>query len=162
MTSKITVITGDRHAGKTLACQRIIDEAKQQGLSAGGLITPGRYDAAGTRTGFYVQMLPGGDKRLLGSAIEGELQGTRLGMWIFDDSALQWGNNELGSTPIVDVLVIDEIGPLELERDAGWTNAIPLLRKGQFDQAYVVIRPECVKMFRDLGFIFELCEIKAD
>jgi nucleoside-triphosphatase THEP1 len=41
-----------------------------------------------------------------------------------------------------DVLVVDELGPIELLGGRGWANALEVLRLGHFGTALVVCRPE--------------------
>jgi nucleoside-triphosphatase THEP1 len=50
----------------------------------------------------------------------------------------------LTRTTPCDLLVVDEIGPLELERRGGWENAFDVLRGRDFALALVVVRPELV------------------
>ena len=49
-----------------------------------------------------------------------------------------------------DLLVVDELGPLELERGVGWTAALGLLQQSGFALAVVVVRPGLVARARDL------------
>ena len=41
-----------------------------------------------------------------------------------------------------DLLIVDELGPIELERGEGWQNGIAALNSGEYQAAVVVIRPE--------------------
>lgn len=62
---------------------------------------------------------------------------------------LQWGNTifaELDDSTSIDLLVVDEIGPLELDRQLGWMEAVKRLDRGQFRTAVVVVRDEYVEM----------------
>ena len=61
---------------------------------------------------------------------------------------MAWGAAVLDSACPCDVLIVDEIGPLELERGQGWANALDVLRAGQFDLAAVVVRPSLIDAFR--------------
>jgi hypothetical protein len=40
-----------------------------------------------------------------------------------------------------DLLIVDELGPLELVGGHGWVHALDVLRKGDFGAALVVCRP---------------------
>ena len=56
---------------------------------------------------------------------------------------MRWGRHELerrlrGET---DVLVIDQLGPLECVAGSGWANAVDVLRRGRFAVAVVVVNP---------------------
>lgn len=68
----------------------------------------------------------------------------------FDVAAIAWGAAVLDTTCPCDLLVIDEIGPLELERGQGWVNALNALGEGQFEVAIVVVRPNLLDVFRPI------------
>ena len=65
--------------------------------------------------------------------------------WAFIPESLDWGNEILGSkhTPC-DLLIIDELGPIELERGQGWQNGLSAIASGKYRVAAVVIRPELI------------------
>jgi nucleoside-triphosphatase len=154
----IQVITGERGAGKTTTCQSIITQVRAAGQTAAGLLTPGRF-LDGQKTGIHVVDLSSGEQRLLASALPGEFPGLALGCWTFDEQAIAWGNQRLAEVPPTDLLVIDELGPLEFKRQQGWMAAFDVLRRRAFRLALVVIRPECLESFSNLGFDFECKEI---
>ena len=66
----------------------------------------------------------------------------------FDADVMAWGAASLDAACPCDLLIVDEIGPLELERRQGWVNALNVLREGQFDLAVVVVRPSLIDAFR--------------
>ena len=66
------------------------------------------------------------------------------GRFRFDPETLAWGNDVLSQTLPCHLLVVDELGPLELERGEGWVKAFDVLRKPNFVLALVVVRPELV------------------
>ena len=49
-----------------------------------------------------------------------------------------------------DYLFVDELGPLELERGEGLTNAVELLKSGESKKAFVVVRPHLVCKAKDI------------
>jgi nucleoside-triphosphatase THEP1 len=55
--------------------------------------------------------------------------------------AVAWGNQILRETVPCDLLVIDELGPLEFNREEGWIKAFDVLESGDYRSALVVIRP---------------------
>jgi nucleoside-triphosphatase THEP1 len=57
---------------------------------------------------------------------------------------LSWGHDVLTHSVPCDLLIVDELGPLEIERDRGWVVAFDVLRSGSFAMAVVVVRPELV------------------
>lgn len=79
--------------------------------------------------------------------LPGELRTTA---YRFDSSTTQWGAALLDTACPCDVLVVDEIGPLELERGQGWANALNVLDSGQYELAVVVVRPALLDTFHRL------------
>lgn len=149
---KILVISGWRGAGKTALCQRLAAQARQAGWAVAGLLSPARFAGGSTdpgdKTGIYVEDLRRGERRLLASNLPGELHGTRIGAWTFDDALFAWGNEVLRQSAGCDLLVIDELGPLEFDANLGWTEGFTVLEQGAYRWAVVVVRPECLEAFK--------------
>ena len=154
--SKITVITGDRGAGKSRFCLDLLDHCGQEGLSAGGIISPALY-SDGIKTAFYTMDVRTREKRLCGTRTGSE-QGT-VGCWQMDNAVLEWGNELLHSSVPCDELFIDELGPLEFDRKKGYTEAFTVLNGSGYGHAYVVIRPECLDAFRRIFPEFDIITI---
>jgi nucleoside-triphosphatase len=159
--SNIVVVTGWRDVGKTTYCQRAIDVYRTAGLIVSGLLSPARFDQKRQKTGFFALDLHSRETRLVASAIPGEIEGVHLGPWSFDAQVFTWGNHCLQQVERADVLVIDELGPLEFNRQIGWLASFELLRSKDYHLALVVIRPECIDAFSALGFAFQTKEIAA-
>ena len=58
-----------------------------------------------------------------------------------------------------DVLIIDELGPLEFDEKSGLISAFETLRRAAYREAFVVIRPEKIAAFREMGFEFKLVQL---
>ncbi|MCX7855267.1 MAG: nucleoside-triphosphatase, partial [Anaerolineae bacterium] len=69
--------------------------------------------------------------------------GVPVGRYLFDPDALAWGTEVLARSTPCDLLVLDELGPLEMA-GGGWAVGIDVLREGHFLLALVVVRPEMV------------------
>lgn len=174
MSRYLLVLTGERGSGKTTLLQRLIKHKAVQGWKIGGLLTPARVEA-GVKTGFYAVDLQSGESHLFASRNPDEIHGFPFCEWTFDPAVLVWGNQVLAGSESVDLLIIDEIGPLELEHGEGWKNAIAILEKGTTPSQIIltVIRPEClmnaVKRFSPYQIIYigedldqtlnQLCEL---
>ena len=63
---------------------------------------------------------------------------------------MDWGNRVLASSLPCDLLLIDELGPLEFNLGLGWVSALDLIQSGQYRQALVVIRPELLAKAQEL------------
>jgi nucleoside-triphosphatase THEP1 len=70
------------------------------------------------------------------------------GSYRFDPEVLKWGGEVLTQSKSCDLLAIDELGPLEIERGQGWAVGIRILREGQFRLGLAVVRPELVTQTR--------------
>jgi nucleoside-triphosphatase len=155
---EILVVTGKRGSGKTTYCQKMVDLYRSGMFKIAGLLSLRRYHNL-ERTGIIVKNLESEDTRLLASLVKGEVEGLRLGPWHFDPLVLDWGNRILKNIKATDLLVIDELGPLEFRRQSGWTASFDLLKAKQFGIALVVIRPECLRLFSKMGFNYKVKEI---
>jgi nucleoside-triphosphatase THEP1 len=65
----------------------------------------------------------------------------RWGPYRFVPSSLKWGAKLLARAKPCDLLVVDELGPLELELSKGFANSLDVLAGGGFSLALVVVRP---------------------
>ncbi len=154
----ILVVTGRQDAGKTSYCRGLAERWRRAGLKTAGILSVGRFND-GEKTGFHAHDLAGGESRLLASRSPGELQGFRLDQWVFDPRVMEWGNRVLAGVDDADLLVVDELGPLEFLFQQGWLAAFDLLKKKRYRLAVVVIRPECLADFSKMGFVYSLAEI---
>ncbi len=166
--SSLWVLTGERGIGKTTHCRALADEARAAGWDVAGLLSPAIFEN-GIKTGIHVQNLRTGETRPLAIASHLPLSTShseplttphfQLGHWLFDPSALAWGNHILQSRQPCDLFIIDELGPLEFFRGEGWVNAFDALRQGRYRLGVVVIRPECLEAFSKMGFPFQVVEV---
>ena len=68
-----------------------------------------------------------------------------FGNWFFNRQTLEWGNRALRSIQFCDLLVVDELGPLEFNFSQGFVDALDILQSGAYHLAMVVIRPELLE-----------------
>ena len=142
--NKITVITGQRGAGKSRCCFELLEKAAVEGLTAAGFISPAVY-TRGKKTAFYTMDVRTREQRRCG--IRSVQHTGTAGCWEMDNDVLAWGNELLRNSCPCDVLFIDELGPLEFDKGEGYTEAFHVLKSGAYGKAYVVIRPECLESF---------------
>lgn len=137
----IWMITGPRQAGKTSLCRGIAEAAHQAGWDAAGLLSPAQIEQ-GAKIGILAENLRTGEPRRLASAERQSPEDISFGNWYFDQQTLAWGNRVLADSSPCDLLIVDELGPLELSRRQGWLIALEIVPRGEYKVALVVIRPE--------------------
>ena len=136
MSSRIVVLTGERGVGKSTVCGKVIDQAKGRGYTCGGVLTLTRPDGGRDVVDVHRSRV-----RPL-TVAPGSAQSVVVGRFHFDRATLAWGKGALHRARGCDLLIVDELGPLEIERGKGWQNAFDVLREGEFTLAIVVVRPE--------------------
>jgi nucleoside-triphosphatase THEP1 len=119
--------------------------ARQRGLDCAGLLSIARFDGA-RKVGIDLLDLRSGISRPLAEADQ-QPASLRTEAYRFDADVLDWGAKLLEAALPCEFLVVDELGPLELERNRGWVNALHTLRAGGFRLAVVVVRPELLDAF---------------
>jgi len=140
------LITGPRGAGKTTLCTRFAAAAREAGLDVAGLLSPARL-ADGRKAGIDVRDLRSGEQHPLAER-RGDMDGPGTDEWAFHADALAWGEARLREATPCDVLIVDELGPLELVHGEGWQEALTALERRAFRLALVVIRPELLETAR--------------
>ncbi|MBC7226061.1 MAG: hypothetical protein H5T61_02365 [Thermoflexales bacterium] len=130
----VVLITGPRGVGKTTLCLRTVTRAKDASYACAGLLTLSEDDR---RTVVDVRT---GDRRSLTASGPTSVP---VGRYLFDPDTLAWGAGILAHSTPCDLLVLDELGPLEMA-GGGWAVGMDVLREGRFSLALVVVRPELV------------------
>ena len=134
------VVTGPSGAGKTTFCRQVLASAQTAGWQAAGLLSLPRFEAR-HKTGIVALDLSSGEKRLLASCRPDEISGLSFGQWTFDTHTLAWGNDVLERVPPCDLVIVDEIGPLEFDLHQGWTAGLQVLLRHADGLVLATIRP---------------------
>lgn len=171
----LLILTGQIRTGKTTWLRARVGALEAAGVACYGVTAPGVWDDRGRKVAIDNELLPGqGRVRLARAADPAETGGMA---WDFDAAALARVNAHLAglrgdrpheSGPAGDtlredsphedasparsarpgLLVVDELGPLELRRGAGLTEALALLAEGPtpaWPHALVVVRAGLAK-----------------
>lgn len=138
------LVTGERGAGKTTWLKKLIAAARQVGYQVHGLLSPGTF-VNGEKVAINLVDLASDETRVMTTPIETHLAaghgGIRrldtgelvLGGWQVHEDTLQWGNQillqlftqpETSTHSDQQILIIDELGPLEFVHGLGFTAAI--------------------------------------
>lgn len=124
-TLKLIVITGGVGAGKTTFTGKIVSHLQSAGITIAGFLARGNETAGEPRSGYFLTDIASGDGYLLCSSNVAPVQ-VSTGKYYFFPGVIDWGINllENGLKNGAEVMVMDEIGPLELIRHQGWRPAL--------------------------------------
>jgi len=141
----ILLITGARRSGKTTLLLRVRQAAQAHGLSTGGVLSVARF-SGDEKVGIDVMDAATGVTCPL--AVVGTGGAIHTGHYSFDVEGIAAGLRFAQAGGTADVFFVDELGPLELERNQGWAEVLPLLTARAFGVAFVVVRPELIALAR--------------
>ena len=120
------IITGPQGSGKTTFLVRLVRHLKKEGVAVGGFVAHGFWKDD-RRNRFELEDLQNGKKTILGQteAVEGWEKFRRF---YFNPDGFAFGEKILSPDHLqnVEIIVIDEIGPFELQ-GKGWRKAIDIL-----------------------------------
>lgn len=154
----IYLLTAPSGAGKTTFCAAFAEKARATGWDVAGILSLARIEQ-GVKVGILAKNLRTGETRCLASLDRESPKDFAFGGWYFDVYTLEWGNAVVaGSTPC-DLLIVDEIGPLELILQMGWQSAFEILARGEYRVALVVIRPVLEDLARQRLRVSEIIRI---
>jgi nucleoside-triphosphatase THEP1 len=136
----VGLLTGAVGAGKTTAAGRVIALVRRRGLVCGGLLAPALIDPCGIKLGIWGVDLLTGERHTL-ARTDRELGGPVVGVYSFDAAALAWATGAIeGTIGACDLLIVDEIGKLELWSQTGLAPVVPRLASGQVRRSLVIVR----------------------
>ncbi len=125
--------------GKTTVCETLVAAAQKQAWRVGGVLSPPCWQH-GRKTRILLRDVATGETRPL--AYPASAPQADVGQWRFVPETVAWGNERLARLRHTDLLVIDEIGPLELCRGQGLQAALQTLQRATYRLAVVTVRPE--------------------
>jgi len=141
------LLTGPQHSGKTTACWKALPGLRATGVKMAGFVSPPILDETGAKTGIEMVDLTTG-KRQKFARVVGPDESPTIGVYQLVDGATEWARGVLAAALLanVDWLVVDEIGPLELQRGGGFAFALDALADPErIPNAIVLVREEFVE-----------------
>ena len=137
------LLTGKRQVGKTTVCRRVAELARGLGYDPAGLLTPVLLDKDGFPVARHALMVSDCEQRLLARA-NGDLGGPRTSRYSFDADVFSWviGRLRAAISQGCDLLIVDEIGPLELEQGRGLAPIFSDFSARRLPPLLLVVRPE--------------------
>ncbi len=142
-TGRLILITGPSGSGKTRWCLDFVKLTRASGHDPAGLVSPAIFKD-NLKVGIDLLNVAS-DEQLHLALRRSEAGGDHFpAHWNLNPEVLEWGNVILGQLISCNLLILDELGPLELERGGGLTNGIELVSRRAYRLACVVIRPSLV------------------
>lgn len=137
---QVVLVTGEDGSGKSSWCSDLVMQAQRLGWTVCGLLSPAVV-RSGIKTGIDLLDLNTGQRRRLARLRDDTESNVTTNMWSFDMATLQWGNTVLDDLPPdCDLLLVDELGPLELKHGKGFVSAFNAIDQRCYRVAFVVVR----------------------
>ena len=146
------IITGEVGIGKSTVCRRIVDMAREDGFICGGILTLKDNDD------LLVENVGTGERAFLASGNHEE-GAVPVGRYSFNLKGIQFGQSALRESLDVDLLAVDECGPLEFRGD-GFSDIFYILNHRQSKINLLVIRKKMLEKFKKrFNLIFNVYEV---
>jgi len=115
--SKLFALTGPPRSGKTTVIVKLVEKLKAEGISVGGMTTS-ELTQAGSRIGFQIADISSGRTGVLAKVGPGG--GPKVGKYVVDLEGLEGVGVAAIERAIEasEVIIIDEMGPMELSSKA--------------------------------------------
>ena len=141
---RVYILTGAQGSGKTTLLGKLIPLIRQHGRSIAGIRAPVVIDL-GIRTGYNVEDIRTGDMLPL-CRTSNRNATVSTGPFGFDREGLRFGSAALSLDAVGqrDVVIVDEIGPLELT-GGGWAPALRPLLESYDGTLLLVVRPDMLQ-----------------
>ena len=142
-TMKVTLLSGPVDSGKTSLLYRKVTERTGQGPSAAGILSLPVF-RGGKKRGYYAYDIRSGEAMVLASELPLHLS-FKFKRFFFSENGFDFARERILASFDSPVLIIDEIGPLELEGGGfapvltecvrGYTgNLVPVVRENLLDE----------------------------
>jgi iron complex transport system ATP-binding protein len=129
----LIIVTGAIGIGKTTVCRKIVEAVRNQGYKCSGILT-----YKGATSHIIIEDIQSGEKEILASS-SGEYGGPRTPRYSFNPRGIDFGIRVIDKGTNSDLLVIDEVGQLELGGE-GFVKSLELIRADSFKNSILVVR----------------------
>jgi nucleoside-triphosphatase THEP1 len=156
----LALLIGDRQSGKTSACRRLAESVRGLGLTVGGIIAPAVFEH-GSCAGYDVVDLATGRSTRLAVIGTGGVEHVGCFSLLAEGLALGKAALEHGAQTPHDLVIVDEVGPLELA-GGGWSAQLdPLVGRAGLT-LFTVRRSLMTEVARRWNVLAQDCHDLAD
>jgi nucleoside-triphosphatase THEP1 len=141
---EIYLLSGEIQSGKTSLCLEVIEHARREEYRLGGVVSPAVFND-GEKIAIDLLDIRSEEQRRLADLLGERDSPIATQRWAFKPGTVDWGNQILKDAVPCDLLVIDELGPLEFFREEGWVQGFETIASGSFQSALLVIRPSLLE-----------------
>jgi len=149
------LLIGEKGAGKTTVCRKIIGIAGEKRCRCSGVISSQQGD------GLVVEDVSTGERKLLAASADSDpvLDGIRLCSFVFSREGIEFGKRAIAKGG--DLLIIDELGKLELG-GKGFDNALSVFASRDKNSILVIRDKLKAEVLAKLGGVdFKTVEVTA-
>lgn len=152
----VFILTGEVNEGKTKFAMQVVEKLKQGGLSPAGFFSVGNTNDQNREAYSLIDVQTGFQRELC--SFEPGKKKVRVGRFFFDEPGIEFGREIILASlnQDNDLLVVDEIGPLEIN-DQGWAPALEeVIKNGGLPQLWIVRESLLKPMIRkwNLGDVY--------
>lgn len=137
---RILILCGSSGSGKTTVLLRLLDFLADRHLICRGILCP-----PVTHDGrkMYIDLLDVSTQKVVHLAEPNMTGDTILAThgWKLNPQAVHFGNKILEDAVPCDILFVDELGPLEYEREEGFLEGFAAINSGEYQIAFITVRP---------------------
>ncbi len=122
---KIIILTAEKKEGKTTFAHELVKNLNLKGIKVGGFVAPGKFENFRRSEFELLDLLSGTKKPLCSIHLK---EGEKIGPFRFDTVGQAFGKQLISPEKLknLTIVVIDEIGPLEI-KGLGWAESIEKL-----------------------------------
>jgi nucleoside-triphosphatase THEP1 len=139
--NKLFLLTGAIGSGKTTLIKKLIERMRVENLSVAGIYSLRKMDQSGTTGYDVIDISTGSSERFLRT--EGAATQEKVGRFFLYPEGLNAGEAALLNVDHSDLIIVDEIGKLELARK-GWSASVQQLLKVQNSCLLLSVREELI------------------
>lgn len=141
---KIIVICGDKNAGKTTFVQHLIKKFNDEEIEVEGFVSVSEY-SNDLPINYFICDISGKSKHHLCS-MNPINDSIKYGRFFFRSETLKYGNQILQSAKPDKVVIVDEVGKMELVHEIAWFESLSFLIHHNFLKQIWVVRKDFIPL----------------